>query len=222
MIECNKVFKRGVSGSFMDFNIVSLHGYNTSHETGFERAVYDAFSGDCSFVRLDLLGHGAGRDAPDFCSLGDVISDGVKKISDSVDGRSVLMGFSFGAYPLLEYMERGGDALGVVVVKPMVDLRYTFSRCPEMEHLRGVLKPDDAVSVYSSGSVYSPFELCVPSLVFACNDDEVVGGLDFQRERVGGGDLSYIALAGGHFEKCEEDLARVVSSVGEFLERLII
>lgn len=200
--------------------IVSLHGYNSSHETGYEAVVRDAFSGKYDFECVNLLGHGPGRDIPKFYSLSDVISDAVGKISKKVDGKTFLIGTSFGAYPVMEYLRQNSDVDAAVFVKPMVDMAYTFSSDPSVESIREILKIDEALKKYPYGTKELPFDAGVPFLIFSGKGDVVVGDARFARERIVGRDLRHVLLDGGHSDNRASDVRRVIVKTRAFFASL--
>jgi len=197
--------------------IVSLHGYNSSHDSGFEAAMRDAFSEEYDFECVNLLGHAAGRKNPEFYSISDVVSDAVGKVARRARDRTFLIGTSFGAYPILEYLGKNSDVDGAVFVKPMVDMGYTFSSVgPELDPVRSILDIDRAVKEYPYGTKELPFGVMVPSLIFSGQTDDVVGNGDFVRERVVGSDLRYSVLEGGHSDNRDVDVRKVISETRDF------
>jgi len=195
--------------------IVSLHGYCSSHETGFEAVLRDAFSRDYDFRCLDLLGHKAGRDMPEIYSLGDVIARGVEDIKKNVDGESYLFGTSFGGYCVLEAVRQGVDVKGVVLVKPIVDLERTYSLPnPKLEPFKDMLGGYSVVEEHFYGSKENCFGLDVPVLLFNGDKDWVSGNLDFAAARIKGEDVVGCALKSGHGDNRKDELERVVCEVG--------
>jgi len=219
----SEIYKLGLDWGVMGndkIKIVSLHGYNSSHATGFEAAICDAFSGKYDFNCVNLLGHAAGRDVSEFHPIGDVISDGIEKVEKYSDRNTVLIGTSFGAHPILEYLGDGGKALAAIFVKPAVDLGYTFAQYELGDGARMALKMEEAARKYHNGSKENPFNLNIPSLLFAGKKDEIVGGLKFQRERIRGDSLEVVALDGGHCDNNDKDVKAVVGEIRYFLKQV--
>lgn len=201
--------------------IVSLHGYNSSHDTGFEAAMRDAFSGEYDFECVNLLGHAPGRDVPEFYSISEVVSDAVGKISRRVNDKTFLIGTSFGAYPVLEYLRKNSDVSGAVFVKPMVDIGYTFAAVgSQIDAIRGILDIEEVVKNYPYGTRETPFSIGISSMIFSGRNDDAVGDVDFVKERVVGGNLQYRILEGGHSDNREEDVRNVVAETRAFFAGL--
>jgi len=229
-----------------DTKIVSIHGYNSSHGTGFEEAIRETFSGKSfwnengsssheyvgmneryDFRAIDLLGHKEGRDFPEFKPLEEVIERAINDISSLADENTILIGFSFGGYPVLEYLSRKPNVLGAVLIKPMIDAPHTISQYrSKFKGVTHLLRPEEAMAKYTKGTEGNPFRINTPMLVFCGANDKIVGDVDFINKRVIGKNVRYSILEGGHYDTKESDtyrydIRRVVGRTLSFVSHLI-
>ncbi|MCR4284768.1 MAG: alpha/beta fold hydrolase [archaeon] len=198
--------------------IVSIHGYNTSHNTGFEGSVYERFSPWSDFVLLDLPGHGRQQVTPRFMPLKDVIEEGVERVTQVTNRDTTLVGTSFGAYVVLEAVRRGANPAAIVLIKPMVDIKYTLAiPRPEMNALQDVLRPRQAARPYEYGTPENPYDLLVPGLVFTGKGDIDVGDKEFVEQRLRGREITHVVLDGAHKDTREGDVQKVLREMTSFL-----
>lgn len=200
--------------SSKDVKVVSVHGYFSSHNTGYEAAVREALSGKHDFHAVNLLGHEDRASSYTPMPIHDLLKDAREQVEKLSGPNTYLIGTSLGAYPILEHLQiRPKGVIGAALIRPVVDARHTLA-LPNaaLEPFRSRLKPEEAMEKHPYGTRKQPFTVYKPVQLLLGRKDQVTGDESFVKGRIQGDGLMMQILEGPHDDKDEERLRKDIET----------